>query len=73
MLEEKPWWQSKTIWANLALVAVTLARSFGIVSGDAADAIVAEVPEYITSLVAAALGLYGVYGRFVAKTKVTAT
>jgi hypothetical protein len=63
MVEEKPWYASKTIWGSLISVAAALAAAVGIgldqtTQGEIADAMV--------QLVGAAGALFAIYGRLTA-------
>ncbi|MCB1386565.1 MAG: hypothetical protein KDJ80_11585 [Nitratireductor sp.] len=60
MVDEKPWYLSKTIWGSLVAIAAALASALG-VSLDAASQ--AEITEVIVQLAGAAGALIAIYGR----------
>lgn len=68
MVEEKFWYQSKTIWGSLVAVAAALAASFG-VTIDAANQ--AEIAAAIVQLVGGAGALVAIYGRLKATQVIT--
>lgn len=59
----KPWYTSTAVWANIFQVVVSLAVAAGLVDAAAGTTITTEGPAVIVSLVTAALGVWGVYGR----------
>lgn len=72
-MEQKPWYQSKTIWAGLVavLIAVYNAASAGLATGCTTDPVglcinLPIIPEWVFAL----LGAFGIYSRSVAKTTI---
>ncbi len=63
MVEEKPWYMSKTIWGSLVSVAAALAAAFGF-SVDAGTQ--AEIAEAAVQLAGIAGALVAIYGRLTA-------
>lgn len=67
MGEQKPWWQSKTVWGGLVALGAGIAGAFGVTVG-------AEDQELITSsilgIASAAGGLIAVYGRLKAQSEI---
>lgn len=68
MLNSKPWYLSKTIWASLVSVALTLAGLMGVPvaaidSGQAADAILQAA--------SAIAGLVAIFGRLTARERIS--
>lgn len=71
-MDEKKWYQSKTVWASLIVVVVSLLSMLGrkeeaIVVSEQAEGIA----DWIIQLVTAVAGAIAFYGRITAKTKVT--
>lgn len=60
MVDEKPWYLSKTIWGSLISVAAALAGLAGITLDPVAQNAIAEA---VVQLVAAAGALLAIYGR----------
>ncbi|MGB7286201.1 MAG: hypothetical protein WBC71_04645 [Salaquimonas sp.] len=60
MVEEKPWYESKTIWGSLIAVAAALSATIGISIDQAAQA---ELASILVQLVGAAGSLLAIYGR----------
>lgn len=60
MVDEKPWYLSKTIWGSLISVAAALAGLAGITLDPVAQNAIAES---VVQLVAAAGALLAIYGR----------
>ena len=63
MVEEKPWYHSKTIWGALITVGSAVAGSMGVIIDPALQA---ELADKIVNLVGAAGGLLAIYGRLTA-------
>ena len=63
MNSDKPWYASRTIWANLLTMALGIAVTFGAIDQTAADSILAEGPDLIVGLVTSVLGVVGIWGR----------
>lgn len=63
MVEEKPWYLSKTIWGSLISVAAALAATLGIAIDAQSQAAIAEA---LVQIVAAAGALIAIYGRLTA-------
>lgn len=60
MIDEKPWYLSKTIWGSLVAVGAALASTVGLsIDGESQLAI----SEAILQVVAAAGALFSIYGR----------
>jgi len=60
MIDEKPWYMSKTIWGSLVAVAAALASTAGFtIDGESQLAI----SEAILQVVVAAGALFSIYGR----------
>lgn len=60
MIEEKPWFESKTIWGSLIAVAAALASALGISIDGATQA---ELADIIVQFAAAGGALMAIYGR----------
>jgi hypothetical protein len=60
MIEEKPWFESKTIWGSLIAVAAALASALGISIDGATQA---ELTNIIVQFAAAGGALMAIYGR----------
>lgn len=60
MIEEKPWYNSKTIWGSLVAVASSLLSMAGI---EVAPINHAEIADSLVQLIGAAGALFAVYGR----------
>ena len=64
----KPWWQSKAVWGGIAAVVFSMAPAFGVsIDLETQGVIVSN----IEAIAAALAGLYAVYGRFVAKDRLS--
>jgi len=63
MNSDKPWYASRTIWANLLTMGIGIAVTFGVVDQTAADSILADGPDLIVGIVTSVLGLVGIWGR----------
>ncbi|MEC9343505.1 MAG: hypothetical protein VYD64_06635 [Pseudomonadota bacterium] len=63
MIEEKPWYLSKTIWGSLISVAAALAAAFDIAIDAESQAAIADA---VVQIVAAAGALVAIYGRLTA-------
>jgi len=63
MIDEKAWYQSKTIWGSLVAVAAALAGTVGLsIDGQSQSAI----SDAILQVIAAAGALISIYGRLTA-------
>lgn len=63
MVEEKPWYLSKTIWGSLISVAAALAATLGIAIDAESQTAIAEA---VVQIVGAAGALLAIYGRLTA-------
>lgn len=63
MVEEKPWYLSKTIWGSLVSVAAALAATFGVAVDAPSQQAIAEAA---VQLAGAAGALVAIYGRLTA-------
>ena len=59
-MENKYWWQSKTIWGGLVAIGAATAGAFGIAIDDATQG---EIVDYIMVIAGAVGGLLAIYGR----------
>ncbi len=64
-MEDKPWYKSKTIWGSIVAVIALIAGMFGY----QVDA--ASQQEIVTAMVGVAGGIFAIWGRFKAVSKVT--
>lgn len=64
MVEEKPWYLSRTIWGSLVAVAAAIAGIGGISVGADAQS---QIADAMVQAVGAAGALVAIYGRLVAK------
>lgn len=60
MVEEKPWYHSKTIWGSLIAVAAGLLSGLGYTVDPTSQA---ELAETIVQLAGSAGALFAIYGR----------
>ncbi|WP_075997880.1 hypothetical protein [Salaquimonas pukyongi] len=63
MIDEKPWYFSKTIWGSLIAVASALGSMLGISLDQATQA---ELADIVVQLAGAAGALVAIYGRLAA-------
>lgn len=63
MVEEKPWYTSKTIWGSLVAVAAALSATLGINIDGATQS---ELAAVIVQITGAAGSLFAIYGRLIA-------
>jgi hypothetical protein len=70
-MDAKPWYKSQGVWANLIIMVMGVATALGFIGEGTSALIIAEAPGLIVSVVTAGLGLWGLYGRVTAKTKIT--
>lgn len=63
--ETKSWWQSRTIWASLVVIAVSVLGLFGIGVGAEQEAITETVYAIVTALA----GAVAIWGRLRATAK----
>lgn len=68
MNEQKPWYASKGVWGGLIAALVGLLSLFGI---HIPEGEVQTITDTVMSIVTSGAGLLAVYGRVVAKTKLT--
>jgi hypothetical protein len=63
MVDEKPWYLSKTIWGSLVAIAAAIASAFGMpLGGD----LQAQLVEALLQVAGAVGGLVAIYGRLTA-------
>ncbi|MEM7303616.1 MAG: hypothetical protein AAF468_21255 [Pseudomonadota bacterium] len=67
MLDQKPWYQSKTIWGSLVSVAAGIAAGFQIEIDMATQEVLSNA---LFQLVSAGGALLAVYGRIVAASRI---
>lgn len=67
MTDEKPWWQSKTVWGGAVAVLASVAAIFGKVIDPAAQA---SAVEALVQIAVACGGLVAILGRLSAGTKI---
>ncbi len=67
MNKSKPWYLSKTVWASIVTILVSLAGLFG-VTGNLLDSDL--VSDAIVQFITALMGLIAVFGRVTAKEKI---
>lgn len=60
MIEEKPWYESKTIWGSLVAVAAALSAALGMSIDQATQN---ELSSVLVQLTGAAGSLLAIYGR----------
>ena len=63
MVDEKPWYLSKTIWGSLIAVAAALSATLGIPLDSATQA---QLSDIVVQMVGAAGALIAIYGRLTA-------
>jgi hypothetical protein len=63
MVEEKPWYESKTIWGSLVAIAASLSAALGVGIDGTTQA---ELASIIVQFAAAAGSLVAIYGRLMA-------
>ena len=63
MVDEKPWFMSKTIWGSLISVAAAFTATLGISLDQAAQS---EITDALVQLIGAAGALIAIYGRLTA-------
>ncbi|MCB1455843.1 MAG: hypothetical protein KDJ48_08475 [Nitratireductor sp.] len=63
MVDEKPWFMSKTIWGSLISVAAAFTATLGISLDQAAQS---EIADALVQLIGAAGALIAIYGRLTA-------
>ncbi|HOV80325.1 MAG TPA: hypothetical protein PK728_09505 [Bacillota bacterium] len=66
-MEEKKWWQSKTVWGGIVAIGGAVAGAFGIAVDEATQG---EIVDYIMVIAGAAGGLLAIYGRLKAEKKI---
>ena len=59
MVEEKPWYLSKTIWGSLISVGAALAATFGIAVDAQSQAAIADAAVQIVGAAGALVAIYG--------------
>jgi len=60
MIDEKPWYESKTIWGSLIAVAAALSATFGFSIDQATQS---ELSDVLIQFIGAAGSLLAIYGR----------
>lgn len=68
MIEDKPWYLSRTIWAGLVTLVLSLAGAFGFIS-DAVDHV--ALTDVLLQLATAIAGLVTVFGRLRATSRIS--
>jgi len=63
MVDEKPWYLSKTIWGSLVAIAAAIASAFGMPLGSDLQA---QLAEALLQVAGAVGGLVVIYGRLTA-------
>lgn len=66
MENEKPWWQSTTIWASVLQVVVSIGVALGLFDQATGAEIVSQFPELLVGAVGAILGVIAFWGRYTA-------
>lgn len=71
-MDEKSWYKSKTVWATLIVLAVAGLNTLGLsTAADEVSASSTQVQEWIMSIVTIAGGIFALFGRITAKSKIT--
>jgi hypothetical protein len=68
VIETKPWYASKTIWAGLIATAVSILG--GLLKVDVSAPEQAELATFIPDIIVGVMGIIAVIGRVTAKTKI---
>lgn len=63
----KPWYLSKTVWASIVTIALSVAGMFGLPTGNVDQGSLADI---ILQLVTALSGAFAIFGRLTASTKI---
>lgn len=71
MEDSKSWYMSKTVWATLLLVIVSILRIIGRPEAEAIEVESAGIAEWIVQVVTVVLAAIAFLGRITAKTKLT--
>ena len=67
MMDVKPWYLSKTIWASLVAVAAALLSAIGI---DVTEPMQAQIVELVLQTITVSASLLAVFGRLVATSEI---
>ena len=72
MDDNKPWYQSKTIWGSLIMLASLALPAFGLVSltPDQQSMMVNNIVGVVDAVLGLIGGILAIYGRFTAKTTI---
>jgi len=68
MTEDKPWYLSRTIWAGLVALFLSLAGAFGFISGTVDHGALTDV---LLQLATAIAGLVTIFGRLGATSRIS--
>lgn len=68
MIEDKPWYLSRTVWAGLVALSLSLAGAFGLIS-DTVDQ--GALVDLLLQLATAIAGLIAVFGRIGATSRIS--
>lgn len=68
MTDTKPWYLSKTVWAAIVSVLATLSSMLGMPLPSGSSEVLTDA---ILQLVAAIAGLFSIFGRMTAKTRIS--
>lgn len=63
----KPWYLSKTVWASLVTIALSVAGMFGLPTGNIDQGSLADI---LLQLVTASSGAIAIFGRLSANTRI---
>ncbi len=68
MIEDKPWYFSRTVWAGLVALFLSLAGAFGLVSETVDQGALTDI---LLQLATAIAGLIAVFGRIGATSRIS--
>ncbi len=68
MLNSKPWYQSKTIWASLIAIGAGIASPFGV---DIDQALQISISQAVMQFITAASSIFAIFGRITAKSAIS--
>ena len=68
MIEDKPWYLSRTVWAGLVALFLSLAEAFGLVSETVDQGALTDI---LLQLATAIAGLIAVFGRIGATSRIS--
>ncbi len=68
MIEDKPWYLSRTVWAGLVALFISLAGAFGLVSETVDQGALTDI---LLQLATAIAGLIAVFGRIGATSRIS--